>query len=76
MSKDQVTFEESLKQLEDIVSKLEEGDVPLEKALEQFQKGIELSRDLRKQLDQADEFLLKVVNEDGLEEPQDIENLQ
>lgn len=33
-----ITFEESITQLENIVSQLERGDVPLEEALEAFQK--------------------------------------
>jgi len=33
------TFEESLQELEQIVTRLEQGDVPLEEALDAFQKG-------------------------------------
>lgn len=73
MTDQEKTFEESLKDLETIVQKLEEGDVPLEKALDQFQQGIKISRRLKKELQQADEFLVKIVNEDGLEEPIDIQ---
>lgn len=36
-------FEESLKQLEDIVRRLE-GDMPLDEAVAAFEKGIELSK--------------------------------
>lgn len=73
MTDQEKTFEDSLKDLESIVQNLEEGDVPLEKALDQFQEGIKISRRLKKQLEEADEFLVKIVNEDGLEEPIDIE---
>lgn len=73
MTDQEKNFEESLKDLETIVQKLEEGDVPLEKALDQFQQGIKISRRLKKELQQADEFLVKIVNEDGLEEPIDIQ---
>lgn len=38
------TFEESITQLETIVTQLERGDVPLEEALEAFQKGMVLSK--------------------------------
>ena len=41
------TFEENLQDLETIVTQLENGDVPLEKAIEQFQKGMILSKELR-----------------------------
>lgn len=73
MAKEEKTFEESLKELEDIVSNLEEGDIPLEKALDQFQSGVKISRQLKKHLDEADEFLVKIVDEDGLEQPHDLE---
>ena len=42
------TFEEKLAQLENIVNQLEQGDVPLEKALDQFKAGVKLSQDLEK----------------------------
>ncbi|MCT7728019.1 MAG: exodeoxyribonuclease VII small subunit, partial [Lactobacillus iners] len=44
MSDQKNTFEEQLKQLQDIVTKLEGGNVPLEDALNQFQEGVKLSR--------------------------------
>ncbi len=42
------SFEEKLTNLEQIVNSLEQGDVPLESALDQFQKGITLSKELQK----------------------------
>lgn len=56
------TFEESLDQLEEIVRKLEEGDMPLEESLALFEKGVKLSRDCRDRLAKAErriEVLLK-----------------
>ena len=44
MSKDQPSFEDALKQLEEIVQKLEQGELALEKSLELYEKGIQLSR--------------------------------
>ena len=52
MSKDK-KFEENLADLEAIVQKLENGDVALEEAIAEFQKGMQLSKDLQKTLDQA-----------------------
>ena len=68
MAKQEKTFDESLLELEKIVAKLEQGDVPLEEALTKFQKGITLSRDLKKTLEDAEKTLAKVVTEDGNEE--------
>ncbi|HEX3101224.1 MAG TPA: exodeoxyribonuclease VII small subunit, partial [Pyrinomonadaceae bacterium] len=41
------SFETSLAELEQIVTKLEDGDLPLEESLELFEKGIKLSRECR-----------------------------
>lgn len=68
MAKKDKTFDESLLELEKIVAKLEQGDVPLEEALTKFQEGITLSRDLKKTLEDAETTLAKVVTEDGNEE--------
>ena len=66
MSKDK-TFEENLADLEAIVQKLENGDVALEEAIAEFQKGMQLSKDLQKTLDQAEKTLVKVMQADGTE---------
>lgn len=41
---DEVPFEEALKQLEAIVSRLERGDLPLEEALSVFEDGVRLTK--------------------------------
>ncbi len=61
------TFEENLQDLETIVTQLENGDVPLEKAIEQFQKGMILSKELQKTLQDAEKTLVKVMQPDGAE---------
>src|SRR5215813_1124162 len=56
------TFEASLTQLETIVKKLEEGDLPLEESLKLFEKGVALSRECRERLNEAErriEILLR-----------------
>ncbi|MCM0598668.1 exodeoxyribonuclease VII small subunit [Periweissella fabalis] len=62
---DKKTFEENLTDLEAIVARLERGDVPLEEALNQFQAGIALSKDLQKTLTEAEKTLTKMINEQG-----------
>ncbi|WP_249630356.1 exodeoxyribonuclease VII small subunit [Streptococcus uberis] len=61
------TFEERLQELEAIVSKLESGEVPLEEAIAEFQKGMILSKDLQKTLQNAEKTLVKVMQADGSE---------
>jgi len=56
------TFEASLEALEQIVRQLEDGDLPLEKSLELFERGIRLSRECQERLSQAErriEILLR-----------------
>ena len=66
MSKEK-KFEENLAYLEAIVQKLESGDVALEEALTEFQKGMKLSKALQDTLDQAEKTLVKVMQADGTE---------
>jgi len=56
------TFETGLQQLESIVKEMESGDLPLERALELFERGTKLSEICRKQLEDAEtrvEILMK-----------------
>lgn len=62
------TFDEAMKELETIVTKLEQGDVPLEEALDQFQEGIKLSRYCKSIVEDAEKKVTKMVNENGNEE--------
>ncbi|HEL1606285.1 TPA: exodeoxyribonuclease VII small subunit [Streptococcus suis] len=71
MSKQTKTFEENLAELEGIVTKLERGDVALEEALAEFQKGMVLSKDLQKTLAEAEKTLGKVMQADGSEAEMD-----
>lgn len=60
-------FEEQLNELQQIVNKLESGNVPLEDALNEFQAGVKLSRDLEKKLTAAEQTVAKLIDEDGNE---------
>lgn len=48
------TFEKSLEELEMIVMKLEDGDLPLEESLRLFENGIKLTRECRERLTSAE----------------------
>jgi exodeoxyribonuclease VII small subunit len=64
-------FEESLKQLESIVSQLERGDLPLEESIKLFEDGIRLSAVCKQELDNAEgkvQILLK--QRDGTFQPE------
>ena len=52
------TYEESMKALEDIVAKLENGDVPLDESLKLFEEGTKLTAFCSKALDTAEQKIL------------------
>ncbi|HEY3132618.1 MAG TPA: exodeoxyribonuclease VII small subunit [Acidobacteriota bacterium] len=55
-------FENALKALEDIVARLEKGDLPLETALELFEQGVQISKFCNSKLTEAErkvEILLR-----------------
>ena len=51
---DEVPFEEALRQLEAIVSRLETGDLPLEEALSVFEEGVRLTKLCSQRLNEAE----------------------
>jgi exodeoxyribonuclease VII small subunit len=58
-------FEDALNKLEKIVSKLEDGEIPLEESLKLFEEGIRLSRLCNQKLEEAEkrvEILMKGKN--------------
>jgi exodeoxyribonuclease VII small subunit len=57
-------FEAALAELETIVKKLEEGDLPLEKSLELYERGVRLSRFCHARLEDA-ERRIEILNERG-----------
>ena len=54
------TFEESMQRLEEIVSQLEKGEAPLEESLSLFEEGMRLATDCGKQLDQAEQAVMRL----------------
>lgn len=61
---EKLTFEEGLKLLEDLVQKVEAGQLPLEKAIAAYERGAALVGNLRKALSGAEERL-KILNRAG-----------
>lgn len=58
-------FEAAMDELEKLVGQLEKGDLPLEKALEAFEKGTALVRHCQAKLQQADLRVEKIVATEG-----------
>ena len=65
----QKPFAEAMGELENIVRKLEQGDVPLEEAIDLYKKGMELSHFCHEKLQNAEKQLISIVNEQGDKEP-------
>ncbi len=65
MVDENVSFEDNLKELEEIVEKLEKGDVPLDNAIEEFKKAMDLVKTCDDKLKDAQDTIAKIVNENG-----------
>jgi exodeoxyribonuclease VII small subunit len=57
-------FEAALAELDTIVKKLEEGDLPLEASLQLYERGVQLSRFCHARLEEA-ERRIEILNERG-----------
>jgi exodeoxyribonuclease VII small subunit len=58
-------FEAALDELEKLVARMEEGDLPLEETLKQFERGIELTRQCQKALSDAEQKVEVLVEKSG-----------
>ena len=59
---EKLNFEDNMSKLSRIVSELEKGDIPLEKAVELYGEGVKAAAMCRKQLDEAQ---IKITEDDG-----------
>jgi len=65
----EMSFEAAMTELEEIVSKLEEGDIPLEKAITYYQEGMNLSKLCNDKLKNVQKKMTKIINEQDEFEP-------
>lgn len=70
---DEMSFEEALTALEGVVDKLEDGELPLEQALTEFERGVALSRRCGEELDAADRRIEILIEQNGGHEAQDFD---
>ncbi len=63
-------FEAGLDELEKVVKDLEAGDLPLERSLELFEKGMSLSETCRKQLEEAETRVEMLIRKEGKIQPE------
>jgi exodeoxyribonuclease VII small subunit len=64
------SFEAGLQELEQIVKEMESGELPLERALELFEKGMKLSEACRKQLEAAETRIEMLVRKGDRMQPE------
>lgn len=62
--KNNLSFEQTLEQLEQIVTSLENGNLPLEQALSQFEQGVKLAKQGQDQLKQAEQRIQILLRKD------------
>ena len=70
-----LSFEDSLKKVEEIVTFLENGNLPLQKRVEKFEEGIALIRQCESELKEVELSIQKVIDKNekiGLEKVKDI----
>ncbi|MBS3954020.1 MAG: exodeoxyribonuclease VII small subunit [Methylomicrobium sp.] len=58
-------FEESLAELEKLVEQMEKGDLPLEEALQSFERGVNLTRTCQKALQEAEQKVQILLEKNG-----------
>jgi exodeoxyribonuclease VII small subunit len=64
------SFETSLDELEKVVRELESGDLPLDRSLELFSRGMQLSESCRKQLEDAETRVEMLIRKEGAYQPE------
>lgn len=69
-----INFESALKELESLVARMEQGDLPLEESLACFERGIALTRTCQQSLKSAEQKIQMLVEKDGQTELQPFDN--
>lgn len=72
--KKELSFEENLEKLETIVKNLENGDIPLDDAINEFNEAMKIAKICDTKLKKAENSLNKIVKEDGSIEDFNIES--
>ncbi|QXP82802.1 exodeoxyribonuclease VII small subunit [Methylococcus sp. ANG] len=66
MARKPPSFEEALAELEQLVERMEQGNLPLEESLKLFERGIELTRTCQKALQDAEQKVQILLEENSL----------
>ncbi len=63
-----LSFEESIKELTNIVGKIEQGQIPLQDSLQQYERGMALIKQCRTILQKAEKRIEKITKEETSED--------
>lgn len=66
--KEELNFEENMEKLEEIVEKLESGDIPLDDAIKAYTEAMEISKKCNEKLENATSSINKILKDGKLEE--------
>ncbi len=64
MSEKKQSFEESMKELEQIAKELESDDLSLDESIKKFEKGMSLSKQCKETLDNAEKKITILINDE------------
>jgi len=65
---EKLAFEGAIKELTNIVGKIEQGQIPLQDSLEQYEKGMELIKHCRTILQKAEKRIEKISKEEKIDD--------
>lgn len=71
---DNLTFEETLGALEELVERMERGDLSLEESLQSFERGVQLTRSCQKALKAAEQKVEILTSSDPAATPDEFES--
>jgi len=63
--KEDVKFEDKIKELEGIINELESGEIDLESSIEKYTKAMKLVKECDEKLKSIEEQVNKIINENG-----------
>jgi exodeoxyribonuclease VII small subunit len=68
---EKMTFEQAIQQLKGIVDRIEQGEIPLQDSLEQYEKGMALIKHCRDILQKAEKRIERISKEESPEPPKE-----
>ena len=71
MAEKEKSFEEKLKELEEIANKLDSSEISLDETIKLFEKGIKLSKSCSDMLEKAEQKIITLADAKNAEESDD-----